>query len=136
LSDANEPPGEDGCFSSRQLLSAVFGSLHKAKLHQVQEETRYTALRSQILRGEYLERAALQNAFGRVAERILEVIRNDRALSAEAREDLLRSLSSVPILISDVAAGPRRARDGSGDHAKESKPEGKKPGRKPKAVAN
>ena len=39
LSDLNEAPGSDGRYSSRQLLGAFFGSLHKAKLKQIEEET-------------------------------------------------------------------------------------------------
>jgi hypothetical protein len=127
LSDANEAPGEDGCFSSRQLLSAVFGSLHKAKLEQVQQETQHTVLKNQILRGEYLAKDELTRIFGETATSMLEVIQHSKLTLAE-QADLQRVLSTVPIRISDLAKAHSRL----GEPSPNGHP---KRGRKPKRPA-
>jgi hypothetical protein len=133
LSDSNEAPGSDGCYSSRQLLSACFGSLHKARLEQIEQETKHTGLKNGILRGEFLDRRALESVFGQVATLMKQVIENS-PLDRSEKDDLLRALASVPVGIADVAAAGRRAGNGSGDHSEGTKPR-KKPGRKSKRPA-
>ena len=130
LGDANESPAADGCFSSRQLLSACFGSLHQAKLKQTQTETELTSLKASILRNEYLNRAALEEIFDRCAISIKQIVGNSGLSSAE-QDDFLRSIARIKIEIGSLAAGSCRAGNGSGDHAKPRK----KPGQKPKRPA-
>ena len=115
LSDANEGPGPDGCYSTKQLLAAAFGSLHRARLSQIKEETQHTGLKNQILRSEYLNRAALEDVFGRCAISIKQIIENS-ALTRSEKDDLLHSLAAVREGISSVAAGSKRTGNGSGDH--------------------
>ena len=62
LADSNAAPGEDHCYSSRQLFDACFGSLHRARLRQIEGEIKHTAFRTGILEGAYLERADLEHA--------------------------------------------------------------------------
>ena len=112
LSDSNEAPGEDHCYSSKQIFGCVFGSLHKAKLDQVRQETAHTSLKTSILRGDFLNRAALQDVFDHCATSIKQTIEGS-ALTRSEKDDILRSISKIPIEIENLAAGSRRGQNGA-----------------------
>jgi hypothetical protein len=95
------------------LLSAVFGSLHKAKLLQVEEETRHTALRNGILRSQYLPRADLESGLGHAAQGIVTIVEGSK-LSREEKDDIRRQLSSIRVIIASAASRSRQGQNGDG----------------------
>jgi len=68
LGDSHQEPGPDGCYSTKQLTTAMFGDLYGAKLRTQNEQAE--KLRIEVSRGELLNRAALSRAFAAIADAV------------------------------------------------------------------
>ena len=106
------------------------------RLRKVKEEADELALGNAIVRGEYVNRAELEQLHAAIANHIKSVVRSSR-LSRSDQDDVLRSMSDVKFRVADIAAAQRRGMNGeasgngngSGPTRKRRK---RKPGRKPK----
>jgi hypothetical protein len=133
LGEIGEVAGPDECFSTRQILKALYGEIYQERLRKIKEEADGFALRNAADRGELIGRRELEAAFLQVALGIKEVIRGS-GLTQEAQADVLRQISTIPILIKDQATGRARARD-HGENGNGSS-QGNKKGRPRKAVVS
>ena len=62
LNQASVTPGEDGCFSTAQLLSGVYGRMYEEKLKVQRQLARRYELANKVGEGELLHRAELEKA--------------------------------------------------------------------------
>ena len=92
------------------MFDSVFGSLYQARLRQLEQETKHTALRNGILQADYLARAELEFYFEEIARSIVLIIETSR-LSREEKADIRRQLAAIPVAIESVA---RNSSNGSG----------------------
>jgi hypothetical protein len=93
----------DGCFSTKQITEAVFGSMHIEKLATQREVRRKLELENAITEASVLNRAALSAGFAALADAMKSRIMTDAALSRETKKDILRDLASWPIILEDAA---------------------------------
>jgi hypothetical protein len=100
-------PGSDGCFSTAEICKAVFGGLAEEKLLTQRQLTRKYELENLITEGRVLDKDALMAGLSQVADAIVSRILASE-LSREAKEDVLRDLASVPVVLEDVASKQSR----------------------------
>jgi hypothetical protein len=91
----------DGCFSTKEIASAVFGDLAGEKLLTQKQLTRKYTNENRITEGAYVDRAELDKLFAQVADAMKSRIEASD-LDRTAQEDLLRELASVPVGVSGI----------------------------------
>jgi hypothetical protein len=121
LNRVSASPDSNGLYSTKQLISALFGELHVQKVRTQRAVAKRVELANAATVGSLVDKAALLRLFSQVADGMKSRIENSE-LSRDAQVDLLRELSSVPLGISDIATRqsklPRdgkRAVDADGD---------------------
>jgi hypothetical protein len=97
-------PGSDGCFSTAEICKAVFGGLAEEKLLTQRQLTRKYQLENQITESRVLDKAALMAGLSQISDAIVSHIMARTELPRETREDILRDLSSIPLVLEDVAS--------------------------------
>jgi hypothetical protein len=112
-------PDAGGCFSTIQLVEALYGNLYAERLGLTREHRKKAALHNAATRGALVDKASLMAMFSRVADAMCSRIRAS-GLSRDEQDDLLKELSGVPVSIDGIAAEqsrlPRgRMHDGDGD---------------------
>ena len=104
----------DGLYTTKQIMDAVFGGLSEEKLATQRQLTRRYELDNQIVEASVLNRAELEKVLAQVADAIKSRIMSSQ-LSREIKEDVLRDLASVPLILEDVASRQSKlARNGNG----------------------
>jgi hypothetical protein len=94
---------KDGLYTTQQITAALYGALHIEKLKTQREITRKLPLENAITTGSVLNRAELAKAFAMIADAISSRIMSCQTLPRSAREDILKDLSSWPLVLEDVA---------------------------------
>jgi hypothetical protein len=110
LNQASVAPGEDGCYSTAQLLSAIYGRMHEEKLRTQEQLTKKYELANRTAEGNLLDRAALMQGFSQLADALSNVVMADQNLTRESKEDFLRNLASWPVIVDNVAARQSKLR--------------------------
>jgi hypothetical protein len=122
LNQASIAPGEDGCYSTTQLLSGVYGRMHEEKLRTQEQLTKKYELANRTAEGNLLDWAALMQGFSQLADALVNVVMTDRNLTRESKEDFLRNLGSWPVILDNVVRNQsklkrqtRRSKNGQDD---------------------
>jgi hypothetical protein len=114
LNEVGETADENKTFSTRSIVAALFGDIHRERLAKLKVEREQVELENAILRGEYLRRAELESMFGQISAAILQIIKASK-LTRQEQDDLRRQLSSIAVRIEDTARAQRRhGADGNG----------------------
>jgi hypothetical protein len=108
LVEAGEQADPAGCYKTAQLTRALFDSLHAARVEKIKVDTERSKMAARAEKGELIDRAALSETFGRLADALKSHIMNDTTLSREAREDVCRELASWPVVLEDAAQKGRK----------------------------
>ena len=101
VADAN------GLFTTRQIVDALYGALHHEKLRTQRELADRYALENQITRAEVLNRAEVERIFATIADAIKTRIMSSN-LSRHEKEDILKDIAALPIVLKEVAHGQSR----------------------------
>jgi hypothetical protein len=115
LAKHNAVAGEDGCFSTQQIVDALYGALHLEKIRTQRAMTERITLENQITRAEVLNRADLAQGLAGIADAMCSII-STSGLSRQEQDNLRRELASIPIILVDVAKQQsrlRRAKNGA-----------------------
>ena len=99
---SKEVAGEDRCFSTGQLLRASFGSIHVARLTEIEERGQNWKIRNSALRAELLDRQALTQGLGAVFVAIRQIVTSS-TLPPKEKTDLLNTIAGVPVIVKNVA---------------------------------
>jgi hypothetical protein len=110
LNQASVAPGEDGCYSTAQLLSAIYGRMHEEKLKTQEQLTKKYELANRTAEGALLNRDALMAGFSQLADSLKSVIMSSTQMTRTEKEDFLRNLSSWPVIVDGVAARQSKLR--------------------------
>jgi hypothetical protein len=102
-------PGEDGCFSTQQIVDSLFGALQLEKIRTQRATTERITLENQITRAEVLDRKELMKGLSAVADAMVHIITTS-ALDRQSQADLQRELAGVPIIFENVAKRQSRLR--------------------------
>jgi hypothetical protein len=102
LKDGGEAPDREGCYATSQIIKVLYGSLHTEGLRKVATEADGVELANAITRTEFLNRADLEDGFGRIATAMVQIIRRS-TLDQPSQDDLLSQLSSFRVVVESVA---------------------------------
>jgi len=102
LAQASASPDENGLFTTPQLLGALYGELHLQKVRVQRAMAERIELENQITRSQVVDKAMLMRGLSQIADAMVSRIRAS-SLSRDEQTDLLTELSSVPIVLEDVA---------------------------------
>ena len=107
-----EPDGV-GTYSTEQVVSCLFGNLHAEKIRKERELVRKYRIENETSEANLLDRTELMKGFSALADAMVFRIMSSE-LGQEAKEDLLRDLSTIPVVISNVARRQTRLPRGNG----------------------
>jgi hypothetical protein len=110
LAKASTRAGADGCYSTKEIVQAVFGDLAGEKLLTQKQLTKKYTLENRITEGAYVDRAALKALFAGVADAMKSRIESS-SLTREEKSDLLVELSSVPVGVNGIVKRQSKLRD-------------------------
>jgi hypothetical protein len=118
LNQAHIDCGADGCFTTEQICASLFGLMHREKLKTQRELSRRYLLENEITESQVLIRSEVSKGLATIGDAIASRIMADSEMSRSAKEDLLRDLSSIPLVLRQVADGQTRLprRNGNGTH--------------------
>jgi hypothetical protein len=119
LRQSDAEPDDDGCFSTLQIVGAIYGDLRSQRLKKEKELTKKYTLENQITEGSVLDRAALSRTFSLIADSMVSRINAAVEVPRNVREDLLRDLSTWPSSIEEVAHRQSRLPRGHHDGQEE-----------------
>jgi hypothetical protein len=97
-----EEAGADGCYSTAQVVRALHGGLHAERLREVRGRADLLELKAAALRAEILDRNLLEIALSGIFKAAVAII-NSAPIPRVTKDDLLSSLSSIPLVIKGVA---------------------------------
>jgi hypothetical protein len=103
--------------STQQICQGLFGLMHQEKLKTQQQITERTTLENQITRAEVLNRAELMKVMAAIADAFASRVMSVQGLTRQAKEDLLKDLSSRPLALEDVGARQSRLPRGNATRA-------------------
>jgi hypothetical protein len=106
-------PDADGLFSTRKVIDALYGSMAAEKLATQKQITERITLENQITCGQMLSRSELSKGLALIADAMSSRIMVSE-LSRLAKEDLLKDLSSIPLMLKEVAHAQSRLPRGNG----------------------
>jgi len=86
--------------------------MHIERLKTQREITKKYSLENAVTVGSLLNRDALAQGLAAIADAITSRIMVAQELSRATKEDVLKDLSSIPVVIADVARKQSRFRDG------------------------
>jgi hypothetical protein len=95
-------PDATGCYSTPQIVAALYSDLHMERVQKERELVRRYRLENEATEGSLVNKEALAAGFAQLADAMVCRIMAS-GVPLETKEDLLRELSSIPIIISDVA---------------------------------
>ena len=106
-------PDADGLFSTRQIVDALYGSMAVEKLATQKELRRKLELENAVTTGRVLDRLELEKGLAQVADALVSRIMVSE-LSRLAKEDLLKDLAGIPLILRDLAHAQSRLPRGNG----------------------
>jgi hypothetical protein len=101
LRQSDAVPDECGCFTTAQLCSAIYGDLRAERLRKERELTKRYRLENEITEGNLVNKTAILQGFASLADAMTWRIMSS-ALEREVKEDLLRELSTIPVVVKDA----------------------------------
>jgi hypothetical protein len=97
LNQAGIASDATGCYDTRGIVAALYGDLHSEKIRKERELTRKYWIENETSEAHLLDRASLMQGLSAVADAMVCRIMSS-ALDREAKEDLLKDLSTIPIV--------------------------------------
>jgi hypothetical protein len=113
LNKSSAAPDKDGLFSTRQIVAALYGALHQEKVRTQKELADRYALENAITRAELLRRSEVERVFAAIADAIKSRIMSSH-LDRKEKEDILKDIAALPIVLKEVAHAQSRLSRGNG----------------------
>jgi hypothetical protein len=113
LQEAGEIAGEDNLFGTAQITTALYGSLHQARVHKLRADGQRSEMLARALKGELIDRKELTAAFSQLAAGMVGAVENS-GMPREAQERFLRELSEWPVVLAEAEHRSRKLRSGNG----------------------
>jgi hypothetical protein len=111
-------PDADGLFSTQQVVAALHGSMDVEKLATQKALRRKLQLENEITEANVLNRSEVTRVFSAIADAIASRIMTSE-MSRAAKEDLLKDISNIPVVLDGVAARQSRLPHRNGKHVEE-----------------
>jgi hypothetical protein len=110
LAKISAKPDENGCFTTAQVADALYGQLHLEKIKTQQEVTEKLRIENMVSRAELLNRRELAKGLAAIVDAFTSRLMVDRELSRMTKEDLLKDLSSWPLVLEEASRAQSRLR--------------------------
>ena len=107
LNKSGAIPDEGGCYTTRQLIGAIFGAIDLEKLRTQEQITRKYQLDNAIVEASVVNKVAVMKVLAQVADSMVHRI-TASSLQRHKQEDLLRDLSSIPVALEGVTRAQTR----------------------------
>jgi hypothetical protein len=101
------PDAQDKCYSTGQIVHAIFSSIQAERLREMKGRADNWELRNGALRGELLNRESLSKALGAIFSALTQIILS-APVPRSVKDDLLTNISSWPVAIRSVSARQSR----------------------------
>ena len=113
-------PDTTGCYSTPQIVAALYSDLHAERVQKERELVRRYRIENEVSEGNLVNKDALMAGFSLLDDAMVCRIMASE-VTRETKEDLLRELSSIPIIVKDVAdkQTKRRPRRSNGETEEE-----------------
>lgn len=108
LITAREMAARDKCYSTEQIVKAIFGSIQGERLREIKERADNMALKNASFRGEMLDRGELTRALEGIFLAVNQIL-SAASLPKELRDDLLSTIATWPVAVANVAVKQRKA---------------------------
>jgi hypothetical protein len=108
----------DGLYTTQQVAAAIYGSMHIEKLATQKELRRKLEFENAVTEARLIDRAELMKGLAAVADAMTTRIMTSE-LSRSSKQDLLKELSSVPIVLKEVAHAQSALPRGNGKRNEE-----------------
>jgi hypothetical protein len=102
LNKSGAIPDEGGCYTTRQLIGAIFGAIDLEKLRTQEQITKKYQLDNRIVEASVIDRAALLKALAQIADSMVHRI-TASSLTRNEQDDLLHDLAGIPLALEGVA---------------------------------
>ena len=112
LNQISASPDSDGLFSTLQLVRALFGELHQEKIRTQSALAQKLELENAVTTGSFVNRSELMKTLAQIADAMVHRIMVSE-LPREAKEDLLKNLSGIPLVLTGQSRLPRNGDDAS-----------------------
>jgi hypothetical protein len=116
LAKSSAIPDADGLFTTKQIVAAIHGSMDIEKLATQKELRRKLELQNAIAEASVLNRSELMKILSMIADAMRTRIMSDSEMSRSAKEDILKDIASIPLLLKEVAHAQSRLPRGNGAH--------------------
>jgi hypothetical protein len=93
---------KDGFYSTKQITEAIYGGLAEEKLATQRQITRKLELENAVTTGSVLRKDSLMAGLSAIADAMVSRVMASE-LSREAKEDLLKELAGVPVVLEETA---------------------------------
>jgi hypothetical protein len=113
LNKISAKPDENGCFTTQQVVASLFGQLYVEKVRTQRALARKLELENDVTTASVLNRAELMKAFAAIADAIVSRIMAAN-VPRSVKEDLLKELASIPLILKEVAHAQTRLPRGNG----------------------
>jgi hypothetical protein len=118
LAKSSAAPDANRLFSTRQIVDALYGALHQEKVRTQKELADRYALENEITRAEVLRRSEVERVCAAVADAIVARVMSS-GLSRHEKEDILKDIASLPIVLRDIGHRQSRLPRGNGKRNEE-----------------
>jgi hypothetical protein len=119
LAKISAKPDENGCYTTQQVVTSLFGELHVQKVRVQRAVAHKLELENAVTEGRLLDRDALARGLGAIASAFVARLMAANELPRTLREDLCRELSSWPLALREVERAQSRFRGGNGQTIEE-----------------
>jgi phage terminase Nu1 subunit (DNA packaging protein) len=103
LIEVNEPSNpKDKCFSTAQIVKAIFGDIHGERLRETKEKADNWALKNAVMRGELLDRSSILRGMEHIITSTARLI-DASSLSKTEKTDLRNTIATWPVVVRGVA---------------------------------
>jgi hypothetical protein len=112
-------PDTTNCFSTPQIVAALYSDLHAERVQKERELVRRYRLENEVTEGTLVNKEALAAGFAQLADAMVSRIRVSK-LDRSEQDDLLRELATIPVVIRDAdRQTKRRSRRTNGETKEE-----------------
>jgi hypothetical protein len=115
-------PDAAGLFSTKQIIAAIYGTFDQEKLATQRELTKKYQIANSIAEAHLLNRSELMKGLATVADAMTSRIMA-ADVSRSVKEDLLKDLASVPLVLENVAHAQDRLPNVKGPRSEEDQSE-------------
>jgi hypothetical protein len=101
LHQGGAEPDANGCYTTEQVVSCLYGNLHAEKIRKERQLVRKYELENAITEGSYLHRGSIMQALAALADALVSAVKTSN-LDRQSQDAFLKNLATWPTILIDV----------------------------------